>query len=73
MGDHQNPLARMPACDFVHCLMHPPGECGQAFPLFWKGELELALPEAVIELGVQALGFGVGQALKETIVTLTQA
>jgi hypothetical protein len=53
--------------------MHPPGEHGQAFTLFWKGELALALLEAVMELGVQALGFGVGQTLKETIVTLTQA
>ena len=73
MGNDENPISRVLACNIVQRVMHPRGEDREAFTLFWKGELELALLEAAIEFGVQALGFGVGQALKETIVTLTQA
>ena len=73
MGDHQNPISRVLACNIVQRVMHPPGEDGEAFTLFWQGEFELTLGETMIELGVLVLGFGVGQALEQTVVTLTQA
>ncbi len=73
MGDDENPISRVLACNIVQRVMHPPGEDSEAFTLFWQGEFELTLGETMIELGVLVLGFGVGQALEQTVVTLTQA